>query len=90
MTEHAGLPVKGYQPQSDWKVALANECKELEERYLRWLDKLAKMPTADKVSEPPSIDPRCVAEARTCIQTGAMWAVRSIFQPQRISLPVDN
>lgn len=90
MTENAPLPVKGYTAQSDWKVALANEGKELEERYLRWLDKLAKMPTADRPGDPPSIDARCIAEARTCIQTGAMWAIRSIFQPQRISLPVDN
>ena len=90
MVDHSALPVSGYTPQSDWKVALANEGKELEERYLRWLDKLAKMPSADKQDVPPSIDPRCVAEARTCIQTGAMWAIRSIFQPQRISLPVDR
>jgi hypothetical protein len=30
-----------------------------------------------------------MAEARTCIQTGAMWAVRAIFKPQRIKLPGD-
>jgi len=42
MTEHNGLPVKGYQPQSDEKVALVNRFKEMEERLLRELDALNK------------------------------------------------
>lgn len=97
MTTHAGLPVVGYQPQSDDKVRLANEGKELEERYLRWLEKLgslyAELPCDPSLAVQPSAklcDPRCLSEARTCIQTGAMWAVRAIFQPQRIKLPEDG
>ena len=35
MTENTPLPVKGYTGQSDENVALANEGKELEERYKR-------------------------------------------------------
>jgi hypothetical protein len=31
-----------------------------------------------------------IALARTNIQQGAMWAIRSIFQPQRIKLPEDG
>lgn len=85
MTTHAGLPVAGYQPQSDDKIALANEGKALEERYLRWLDKLGGHSTGPT----PVCDPRCIALARTSIQDGAMWAIRSIFQPQRIKLPED-
>lgn len=77
---HKPMPVAGYSPQSPEAVSLANECKALEEQYLRMIDKLA---ADDKC------DPRCVAEARTCIQTGAMWLVRSIFQPKRIALPGD-
>ncbi len=73
--------VKGYPSLTDEQKALANECKELEERYLRWLDKLALH---------PNVDHRGVALARTHIQTGAMWAVRAIFQPTRISLPEDE
>lgn len=46
MTENTPLPVKGYVGQSDQNVALANEGKDLEERYLRWLDKLDGLPTA--------------------------------------------
>ena len=86
LTDHKGLPVAGYQPQSDGKVALANEGKELEERYLRWLDKLSGHNTPEGS---PVCDARCIALARTNIQDGAMWAIRSIFQPQRIKLPED-
>jgi hypothetical protein len=38
MTDHKGLPVAGYQPQSDEKVQLVNEFKADEERLLRKLD----------------------------------------------------
>lgn len=79
MTDHKPLPVAGYIPQSASNIALANEGKELEERYLRWLDRLAD---AD-------FDGHFIAIARTHIQTGAMFAVRSIFQPQRVNLPED-
>lgn len=78
---HEPMPVKGYTSQSNDDIALANEGKELEERYLRWLDKLK--------SNAAGIDQRCVALATTHIQTGAMFAIRSIFQPQRIKLPED-
>lgn len=88
MTDHQPLPVKGYQTQSDDNVSLANEGKLIEEQYLRWLDKLDVLPTAGKTQdgrEAKGIDKRMVALARTNIQQGAMWAIRSIFQPKRIS-----
>ncbi len=78
---HQPMPAAGYTTQSQSNVDLANEGKELEERYLRWLDKLETHPDTDK---------RCVALCRTNVQTGAMWAVRSIFKPQRIKLPEDG
>jgi hypothetical protein len=77
------LPVAGYTPQSAEKVALANEGKELEERYLRWLDKL------EARAKVTGHGGRFVALARTHVETGAMFAIRSIFQPQRIKLPED-
>lgn len=80
MADHQPMPVAGYTSQSDARIALANEGKELEERYLRWVDKLKTHPDTDK---------RFAAEAFTCIQTGAMFAIRSIFQPTRIKLPED-
>lgn len=78
--------MKGYTEQTSEAVALANEGKELEERYLRWLDKMRHTGISRDV---PKYDQWCVAEARTCIETGAMWAIRAIFQPQRIALPED-
>lgn len=75
--------VKGYTPLSEAQKALANEGKELEEHYLRWLDRVA-------VQSAVPIDLRSHALAKTHIQTGAMWAIRSIFQPSRITLPEDE
>jgi hypothetical protein len=77
-TEHAGLPVSGYQPQSDEKVQLVNRAKELEERVLRHLDTLKTM---------PDVDQRMVSIAVTGIQEAFMWANRAVFQPARINLP---
>lgn len=74
------LPVRGYVPQSDENVNLANEGKELEERYLRWLEKLEKLESTDK---------RFIALGKTNIQQGAMWAIRSIFKPNRVVLAKD-
>ncbi len=80
MTTHAGLPVAGYQPQTDDKVQTVNRAKELEERVLRHLEALA----ADKGN-----DQRMVAIARTGIQESFMWANRAVFQPGRVKLPED-
>lgn len=81
MTDNSPLPVKGYTGQSNDNVALANRLKEAEERYLRELDELDTFPNTDK---------RMVALARTHMQTAAMWAVRSVFQPTRVKLPEDS
>ena len=81
MTDHQPMPVAGYTPQSQSNVDLANEGKQLEEQYLRWLDKLAADPDTDK---------RNVAIARTHMEEAAMRAIRSIFKPTRIALPGDG
>ncbi len=86
MTDHKPMPVAGYTAQPQEKVDLANEGKALEEQYLRWLDKLGGHSTGAT----PVCDPRCIALARTSMQEAAMWAIRSIFQPQRIKLPGDT
>lgn len=83
MTDHQPMPVAGYTAQSQTAVDLANEGKALEERYLRWLDMLTRNPQIN-----PHRD-RYIALARTNIQQGAMWAVRSIFLPERVKLPED-
>lgn len=81
MTEHKGLPVAGYMPQSDDKVATVNKNKELEERVLRQLDAMV----ADG-----SYDGRMLALGRTGIQEAFMWINRAVFQPTRIDLPEDK
>jgi hypothetical protein len=75
MTEHQGLPVEGYKPQSTEKVDLVNENKRLEERVLRVLDDLEKRDDIDK---------RWLAIGRTHIEEAFMAINRSVFQPGRV------
>lgn len=78
---HEGLPVQGYRPQSDDKVQLVNQSKQLEERVLRFLDDLKSDPEADQ---------RWLAAGRTDIEKGFMAVNRSVFQPKRATLPEDR
>lgn len=80
MSEHKGLPVAGYQPQSAEKVALVNANKMLEEHCLRVLDHLATVPDTDM---------RWLAIGRTQIEIGFMAANRAVFKPNRVNLPGD-
>lgn len=75
------LPVQGYKPQSQATIDLVNEGKELEERVLRYTEKI------DAAS--PDVDPRWLAIGRTDIQKGFMAVFRAVFQPKRASLPED-
>ena len=81
MADHQGLPVAGYQPQTDDKVQIVNRAKELEERVLRHLDDLRANPACDQ---------RMVSIAVTGIQEAFMWANRAVFQPSRVKLPEDG
>lgn len=96
MTDHKGLPVAGYQSQSDEKVQLVNEFKAAEERLLRKLDEMAKPAgsvsfDSDEPMKPYwTHDQRWVAIARTHFQEGFMALNRAVFQPQRIRLPEDE
>ncbi len=80
---HQGLPVEGYKPQSDAKVATVNVNKVLEERCLRQIDAMAADTAAGH-------DGRMIALARTGIQDAFMWLNRAVFQPGRVSLPEDG
>lgn len=82
-TQHEGLPVSGYRPQSTHTVDLVNRNKEIEERVLRLLDDLAK-------EAPGAVDPGWFATGRTDIEKGFMSINRAIFQPARARLPEDK
>ncbi|MGY4333160.1 hypothetical protein ACVWWG_007577 [Bradyrhizobium sp. LB7.2] len=77
MTEHTGLPVAGYQPQSDAKVSAVNVNKRLEEEVLRRIDAL---------EQTPGIDRRWLAIGRTQLEQAFMAINRAVFQPSRINL----
>ena len=81
MSEHKGLPVAGYQPQSDEKVALVNDHKKTEELLLRRLDHFGHR---------NDIDIRWLSIARTHFEIAFMALNRAVFQPQRIDLPEDS
>lgn len=76
---HTGLPVHGYQAQSDMRVDLVNENKLVEEKLLRTLDDYAK-----HVND---FDQRWVAIARTHFEQGFMAMNRAVFRPARVDLP---
>lgn len=92
MTTHSGLPVHGYQPQSDDKVALVNQFKQDEERLLRRLEEVSSqfflLENADGTFGP--LDQRWVAIARTHFEQGFMALNRAVFRPGRVTLPGDD
>lgn len=75
MTQHSGLPVEGYRPQSGEAVAQVNLNKQMEEHVLRLLDELAAN---------PEVDGRWLAIGRTSIEQGFMAVNRAVFKPSRL------
>lgn len=80
MSTHEGLPVAGYQPQSNEAIRIVNANKAIEERLLRAMDSLAGKDAIDK---------RWLAIARTQIEQGFMALNRAVFKPGRVRLPED-
>lgn len=89
MTNHTGLPVAGYTAQSTSNVDLANEGKMLEERVLRYIEKVEKHAEGAVHTDEIGQRKRFVAVGRTQMQLGWMMVIRAIFNPQRIKLPED-
>ena len=77
MTDHKALPVVGYKPQSDEKVALVNVNKRVEETMLRMLDTL---------KDNSEVDQRWLAIGRTQLELAWMAVNRAIFKPGRAKL----
>lgn len=86
MTVHQGLPVPGYQPQSQQTVDLVAANKEMEERCLRQLDHLLAIGSTAGVT---SIDLRWLAIGRTHLEQAWMAINRALMQPRRIRLQED-
>lgn len=81
MTQHSGLPVSGYRPQSEGAVATVNANKRFEELLLRMLDTLQ----ADQ-----TVDQRWLAIGRSQIEQGFMAVNRAIFRPARLDEEIDQ
>lgn len=86
MTDHNGLPVKGYQQQPQVAVDAVNQNKEAEEKILRLIDDLQN---GTLEGEAFQADPRWLAIAKTQLEQGFMALNRAIFKPSRIALPED-
>jgi len=77
---HEGLPVAGYQAQSQSNVDRVNENKHTEERLLRLMETCTSN----------MADPRWMAIAKTHFEQGFMAFNRAIFRPKRVTLPEDK
>lgn len=64
--------IKGYRDLSQQEIDLMNEGKELAEQMRVFIEKLDNSPDTDK---------RCVAIARTNLQTGCHWITHAIAKP---------
>lgn len=70
--ENQHRQIKGYRDLSAAEIAAMNEVKAHGEATAALLDKVADA----------GGDPRCIATARTQLQTGQMWLTRAIAQPE--------
>ena len=69
--QHRKIP--GYRELSQEEIDLMNQCKDLEAQCGNLIDRLMDIQFTDK---------RSAAVARTYLQTGVMWLVRSIAKPE--------
>ena len=69
--------IKGYRDLSAEEIALMNEAKDLAERVGQLVERVYKLPDEEPLNE--ATDPgRACSIARTELQTGFMWLIRSI------------
>jgi len=65
--------ITGYRELSEDEIALMNEGKQLAEQVGAYIAKLEAV---------QGLDQRSVAIGKTNLQTGFMWAIRGVAQPQ--------
>lgn len=71
--------IQGYTPVSTKSADSVNINKQLKEQLLQRIEFLES-------DEELNVDKRCLAIAKTELQTEFMWLNRAIFKPQRITL----
>lgn len=71
--ENQHRKISGYRELTAAEIEQMNALKRMAAQVGAQLDEMAKE---------PGIDPRALAIARTELQTGFMWAVRSIARPE--------
>lgn len=71
--ENQHRKISGYRELSQQEIDAMNAVKKTAETVSLQLEALAEI---------PGIDKRALAIAKTELQTGFMWAVRAIAQPQ--------
>lgn len=64
--------ITGYRELSAEEIATMNDIKTRAREVGEMIERLMAM---------PGLDHRCVAIAKTELQTGFMWAVRAVAQP---------
>lgn len=79
--DHKGLPVPGYQAQTQSNIDLVTRNKKLEEAALRIIDELGAINDVDK---------RWLAIGKTQLEQAFMAINRSIFKPSRIQGDLDG
>lgn len=78
--------IKGYRDLTQDEINLINEAKELAEKTRDLVERVARLPASpmQEGDAPPTVstDPgRACSIARTELQTGFMWLIRSIARP---------
>lgn len=71
--ENQHRKISGYRELSQAEIDAMNACKAKAEETGRLIEAMRDM---------PGIDQRALAIAKTELQTGFMWAVRAIAQPE--------
>ena len=72
--------VKGQRKLTQAEFDMINAGKEAERAYLEHIDRIERFlkELGIDLHQDPSRPLRSIAEARTCIETGAMWAARAV------------
>ena len=71
--ENQHRKITGYRDLNEDEITLMNHCKDMAGQ----VGDLVNMIDTD-----PNTDERCVALAKTYLQTGFMWLVRAVAKPE--------